>query len=150
MNTITQENQLKKLIYLQATEEIGVAVIYTEDWVQPETDEDIVRTTSFMANVFTSALLKSQETGKQHFDVVVKMDKFKVRNINYKFVKYLTSILKQLFPERLRRATLLDPPKFFITAYDIIKTFLDKPTRKKFQLISSADHNILYQDVVES
>ncbi len=141
------ENHLKKLIYVSDSTEIGVAVIDVEDWKQPETEEEIIRTTSFIANVLTQALLKSQSLGEYKFDVVVKMENFKVRSINFKFVKYLTTILKQLFPEKLRTATLIDPPRFFITAYDIIKTFLDKPTRKKFHLISSKDKVELYEDV---
>jgi len=99
--------------------------------------------------VLTQALLKSQSLGHQQFDVVVKMGSFKVKSINFKFVKYLTNILKQLFPDKLRQATLIDPPKYFITAYDVIKTFLDKPTRKKFHLISSKDLNELYEDDVD-
>jgi len=141
------ENHLKKLIYVSDSPDIGVAVIDVEDWKQPETEEEIIRTTSFIANVLTQALLKSQSLGEDKFDVVVKMENFKVRSINFKFVKYLTTILKQLFPEKLRTATLIDPPRFFITAYDIIKTFLDKPTRKKFHLISSKDKVELYEDV---
>jgi len=141
------ENHLKKLIYVSDSTDIGVAVIDVEDWKQPETEEEIIRTTSFIANVLTQALLKSQSLGEDKFDVVVKMENFKVRSINFKFVKYLTTILKQLFPEKLRTATLIDPPRFFITAYDIIKTFLDKPTRKKFHLISSKDKVELYEDV---
>jgi len=141
------ENHLKKLIYVSDSPDIGVAVIDVEDWKQPETEEEIIRTTSFIANVLTQALLKSQSFGEDKFDVVVKMENFKVKSINFKFVKYLTTILKQLFPEKLRTATLIDPPRFFITAYDIIKTFLDKPTRKKFHLISSKDKVELYEDV---
>lgn len=143
------DNNLKKNIYIQENNEIGIAVINTDNWNQPENEEEIIKTTTFIASVFTNALLKSQSLGKEHFDVIVLMDKFKVKNINYKFAKYLTTILKQLFPEKLRKATLIDPPRYFITAYDIIKTFLDKPTRKKFQLISSKEQKILYEDILE-
>ncbi len=149
MNQLSSDAHLKKLIYVEESNEIGIAVIDTEDWKQPETEDDIVKTTSFIANVLTHALLKSQSLGHQQFDVVVKMGSFKVKSINFKFVKYLTNILKQLFPEKLRQATLIDPPKYFITAYDVIKTFLDKPTRKKFHLISSKDLNELYEDDVD-
>lgn len=143
------DNNLKKNIYIQENNEIGIAVINTDNWNQPENEEETIKTTTFIASVFTNALLKSQSLGKEHFDVIVLMDKFKVKNINYKFAKYLTTILKQLFPEKLRKATLIDPPRYFITAYDIIKTFLDKPTRKKFQLISSKEQKILYEDILE-
>lgn len=137
---------LNKLIYVQDNDEIGTAIIDTEDWRQPTTEAEIVKTTSFIANILTAALLKSQSIGKEQFDVIVYMEKFKVGTINYKFVQYLTDILKQLFPERLRKATLIDPPKYFITGYEIIKFFMDKPTRKKLRLISSKDQKDLYID----
>ena len=144
------ETHLKKLIYVDhSINEIGTAIIDTEDWKQPSTEDDIIRTTSFIANVLTNTLLRSQSLGKEQFDIIVKMDKFGVKSINFKFVKYLTSILKQLFPERLRQATLIDPPRFFITAYDIIKTFMDKPTRKKLHLISSSEQKEIYEDVID-
>jgi hypothetical protein len=89
--------------------------------------------------VATQALLKSQKNGANKFDVLVYMEHFKVGNLNYKFVKYLADILKSLFPERLRKATIINPPKFFITSYEIVKTFLDEPTRKKVELVSTVD-----------
>ena len=143
------ENNLKKNIYIQENNEIGIAVINTENWIQPENEDEIIKATTFIASVFTSALLISQSFGKDNFDVIVLLEKFKVKSINYRFAKYLTGILKQLFPDKLRRATLIDPPRYFITAYDIIKTFIDKPTRKKFQLISSKEEKILYEDIIE-
>lgn len=144
------DNNLKKLIYIDnSIIDIGTAIIDTEDWKQPSTEDDIIKTTSFIANVLTNTLLRSQTLGKEQFDVLVKMDKFGVKSINFKFVKYLTSILKQLFPDRLRQAILIDPPRFFITAYEMIKTFIDKPTRKKLHLISSSEQKEVYEDVMD-
>lgn len=139
-------NYLQTIVYIDENINYGTAVINTDNWIQPETDDDIVKMTTHIANVFSAALLKSSSIGQSQFDVIVLLDKFKVKNINYKFVKYLTSILKQLFPDKLRKATLIDPPRYFVTAYDIIKTFLDKPTRKKFHLISSSTQSELYAD----
>ena len=105
----------------------------------PQTDDEIVKITTFIASIATQTLLKSQKNGANKFDVLVYMENFKVGNINYKFVKYLADILKSLFPEKLRKATIIDPPKIFITSYEIVKTFLDEPTRKKVELITTKD-----------
>jgi len=132
---------ITKLIYVKedpvGADNIATFVIDTANWKQPQTDEEIVKITTFIANVATQALLKSQKNGANKFDVLVYMEHFKVGNINYKFVKYLADILKSLFPERLRKATIINPPKFFITSYEIVKTFLDEPTRKKVELVST-------------
>lgn len=134
---------ITKLIYVKedpvGADNIATFVIDTDNWKQPQTDEEIVKITTFIANVATQALLKSQKNGANKFDVLVYMEHFKVGNLNYKFVKYLADILKSLFPERLRKATIVDPPKFFITSYEIVKTFLDEPTRKKVELVSTVD-----------
>ena len=53
------------------------------------------------------------------------------------FCKYLAEILKQLFPEKLNEAVLYDPPGFFVSTYEIIKKFIDPPTRKKILMIKN-------------
>ena len=144
---------ITKLIYVKEdpvdADNVATFVIDTSNWKQPQTDEDIVSITTFIANIATQTLLKSQKHGSNKFDVLVYMENFKIGNLNYKFVKYLADILKSLFPEKLRRATLIDPPKIFITSYEIVKTFLDKPTRKKLELISTKDNKPIYFDQIE-
>jgi hypothetical protein len=144
---------ISKIIYVNEepvdADNIASFVINTNNWKQPQTDEEIVKITTFIASVATQTLLISQNHGANKFDVLVYMDKFKVGNLNYKFVKYLADILKSLFPDKLRKATIIDPPKFFITSYEIVKTFLDKPTRKKVELISTKDNRPIYVDAIE-
>ena len=125
------------------SDNVATFVIDTNNWKQPQTEEEIVKITTFIASIATQTLLKSQKNGVNKFDVLVYMEKFKVGNLNYKFVKYLADILKSLFPDKLRKATIIDPPKFFITSYEIVKTFLDEPTRKKVELISTKDNILL-------
>ena len=144
---------ISKIIYVKEdpvdADNVATFVIDTNNWKQPQNDDDIVRITTFIANVATQTLLKSQRHGANKFDVLVYMEHFKVGNLNYKFVKYLADILKSLFPEKLRKATLIDPPKIFITSYEIVKTFLDKPTRKKVELISTKENKKIYIDAIE-
>ena len=141
---------ISKIIYIKEgsvdTDNIATFVIDTNNWKQPQTDDEIVKITTFIASVATQTLLKSQKHGANKFDVLVYMEKFKVGNLNYKFIKYLADILKSLFPEKLRKATIIDPPKIFITSYEIVKTFLDKPTRKKVELISTKENKKIYID----
>jgi hypothetical protein len=141
---------IAKIIYMKEepvdADNVATFVIDTNNWKQPQTDEEIVKITTFIASVATQTLLKSQKNGANKFDVLVYMENFKVGNLNYKFIKYLADILKSLFPEKLRKATIIDPPKIFITSYEIVKTFLDKPTRKKVELISTKENKQIYID----
>ena len=146
------DTQMSDMVFIKTNDtnnDISTFIINTDNWLQPNTDDEIIKLTSFIANVATNTLLKSQSRGFEKFDVIVYLENFKVSQLNYKFVKYLADILKALFPERLRKATIIDPPRFFITGYDVIKKFLDKPTRKKLKLISTKQNKQVYFDEME-
>ena len=140
---------LNGMIYISEEIEFGTVIMSIKDWIQPSDETEIVRITSFIANVITKALLKSQKIKENHFDVLVYLESFKIKQINYQFVKYLADILKQLFPEKLRKTILIDPPSVFIHSYEIIKKFIDKPTRAKISLISTKENRVLYDDIMD-
>lgn len=134
---LTDEILSSYIFVLEDNNKIGTLVIDTDNIIQAKNDQEIIRISSFIANVATRSLLKSQSNGIDKFDVLVKLKNFKVKQVNYKFVKYLADILKQLFPEKLNTATLVDPSQIFVTGWDIVRTFLDPPTRKKMKFIST-------------
>jgi len=138
---ITDEILDKYVYLLNDNEDIGTLVIDTENIIQAKNDQEIVRISSFIANVATKCLLQSQSNGIDKFNVLCKLKNFKVKQMNYKFIKYLADILKQLFPDKLNVATLVDPSPIFVNGYDVIKTFLDKPTRAKMKFISTTGKN---------
>lgn len=148
-NKIISTESLNEMIYISDEVEFGTVIMSTKDWIQPSDEKEIVRVTSFIANVITTALLKSQKIKENKFDVLVYLENFKIKQINYQFVKYLADILKQLFPEKLRKTVLIDPPSVFIHSYEIIKKFIDKPTRAKISLISTKENRILYDDIMD-
>jgi len=145
-NKAISTESLSQMIYVSDEVEFGTVIFSTKDWIQPSDENEIVKATSFIANVITTALLKSQKIKENKFDVLVYLESFRIKQINYQFVKYLADILKQLFPEKLRKAVLIDPPSVFIHSYDIVKKFMDKPTRAKISLISTKENRILYDD----
>lgn len=148
-NKMISTESLNEMIYISDEVEFGTVIMSTKDWIQPSDEKEIVRVTSFIANVITTAILKSQKIKENKFDVLVYLENFKIKQINYQFVKYLADILKQLFPEKLRKTVLIDPPSVFIHSYEIIKKFIDKPTRAKISLISTKENRILYDDVMD-
>ena len=148
-NKMISTESLNEMIYISDEVEFGTVIMSTKDWIQPSDEKEIVRITSFIANVITTALLKSQKIKENKFDVLVYLENFKIKQINYQFVKYLADILKQLFPDKLRKTVLIDPPSDFIHSYEIIKKFIDKPTRAKISLISTKENRILYDDIMD-
>ena len=141
--------RLNEMIYVSDNIDFGTVIITNQKWIQPSDENEIVRITSFIANIITKAILKSQKINEQKFDVLVYLENFKIKQINYQFVKYLADILKQLFPEKLRKSILIDPPSVFIHSYEIVKKFIDKPTRAKISLISTKENRILYDDIMD-
>ena len=148
-NKMISTESLNEMIYISDEVEFGTVIMSTKDWIQPSDEKEIVRVTSFIANVITTALLKSQKIKENKFDVLVYLENFKIKQINYQFVKYLADILKQLFPEKLRKAVIIDPPSVFIHSYEIIKKFIDKPTRSKISLVSTKENRVLYDDIMD-
>jgi len=131
-NKITTKD-LEKYVFLDKNDISNVKniIIQTNSYIDPQTDREMTQIVTFIAKVFTEALLNSQKNGEEKFSVDIYLSEIKVKDINYEYMKYLTEILKQLFPERLYCARLIDPPRYFISAYEIIKKFIDPPTRKK-------------------
>lgn len=149
MSNLITENEMSNMVYTKmgdTDKDPGTFIINTENWLQPNEDNEIVKLTAYIANVATNTLLLSQKRGYEKFNVIVYLENFKMKQLNYKFIKYLADILKSLFPERLNQATIIDPPRFFISGYEVIKKFLDKPTRKKMRLISTKENKQLYFD----
>ena len=149
MSNLITENEMSNMAYMKngdTEKDLATFIINTENWLQPNEDNEIVKLTAYIANVATNTLLLSQKRGYEKFNVIVYLENFKMKQLNYKFIKYLADILKSLFPERLNQATIIDPPRFFVSGYEVIKKFLDKPTRKKMRLISTKDNKQLYFD----
>ena len=131
-NKITTKD-LEKHVFLDKNDisNIKNIIIQTNNYIDPSTDSEMTQIVTFIAKVFTEALLNSQKNGEEKFSVDIYLAEIKVKDINYEYMKYLAEIMKQLFPERLSCARLIDPPRYFISAYEIIKKFIDPPTRKK-------------------
>ena len=117
--------------------ELGNVFINCENYINVQKEKEIIKVVTHIANICTQALLNSQQKGIERFSVTVNFKNLKYREISIKFCKYLAEILKQLFPEKLYEVTLCDPPSFFISSYEIIKKFIDPPTRKKILMMKN-------------
>ena len=129
------ESDLEKYVYVDMEgnkgRNIKNVIIDTKYYIDPKTNEEMTQIVAYVAKKFSDTLLESQNCGEETFTVDILLKNLSVKDINYEYIKYLAEILKQLFPERLSQARLIHPPRYFISAYDIIKKFIDPPTRKK-------------------
>jgi hypothetical protein len=145
MNSVKQniinEKDLEKYVYLDVegnkTNSIKNVIIQTKYYIDPKNNDEMTQIVTFVAKKFSDTLLESQKCGEEKFSVDIYLSDLEVKDINYEYIKYLADILKQLFPERLSHARMIDAPRYFITAYDVIKKFMDPPTRKKLKFVKS-------------
>ena len=97
---------------------------------------------SLVVGVITKTLLKSQENGKDFFNVIVFMGDG-TSNISKDIYIELGTLLKQLFPDKLNKCLILDPPKIFYSVLSILKhlDLFDKKTSDKVSLLSTGNSN---------
>jgi len=60
------------------------------------------------------------------------------QNMDYEFLKFLTSIFANYYPETLAHIYILDAPWLFSTCWAIIRLWLDASTASKVQFVSRA------------
>ena len=53
------------------------------------------------------------------------------------FIQYLSTILKDKYPNKLEKCYIYNAPFVFAKIYNIVSMFIDKDTQQKIQLISS-------------
>ena len=70
--------RMNEMIYLSDETEFGTVIFNTKDWIQPSDENEIVRITSFIANVITKAILKSQKINENKFDVLVYLENLNI------------------------------------------------------------------------
>lgn len=100
--------------------------------IDSDNTKDII---THIAKEFSMALLKSQNKGYECINCTLDLQEFKLTNINYEFIKNLSEIMCQLFPNRLKNCFIINSPKFFVSSYKLIRNFIDPITRKKFIFI---------------
>ena len=119
--------------YLDSQNEENILIITNKiPKIDQENTKDII---IHIAKEFSTALLKSQNKGYEHINCTLDLQEFKLTNINYDFIKNLSDIMCQLFPNRLKNCFIINSPKLFVSSYKLIRNFIDPITRNKFIFI---------------
>lgn len=88
--------------------------------------------------VFMEALgISRKYCGIDEICVIVKLKHLKKSKIGIKFSIYMAKLLKNMFPDKLYKCFLKNPPFIFHTIFMAITPFIDKITRKKISLIKN-------------
>ena len=76
-------------------------------------------------------------TGKNEFTVYVNLKKLTVLEVDKhsQFIQQLSKVLKERYPDRLKKCYIYNAPFVFSQIYNIVSRFIDKDTHEKIVLI---------------
>ena len=95
---------------------------------------------SHIINVFNNAIIIS-ETYFNCQQIILEADLSGVsfNHIDTDFIKKLTIILQNKYPNRLSKCYISNPPVIFTSVWNLIKKLIDKKTREKVVFVRIVD-----------
>ena len=95
----------------------------------------------------TKGLLSSQSKGMDYFNVVTIFPvNFQKKNMDMKLIVNLAKVMIQLFPKKLLKYYVYNPPKIFNVMWGALRIVMDKELRQKVVLIKPDNTTITNLD----
>ena len=122
----------EKLVYLDNNQDIGKVLCDLKFFKKQKKYHNL---TIHILDVLSKALLKSSKNNYKNFDVYINCKNVKVKNFDLKFFRYLSNILKKLFPDKVRLLYFVNTTKNLSVILKIVKVFAAPEFRKKMKFI---------------
>ena len=84
-----------------------------------------------------SIMVSKNYSNNEQFCIMVNLTNLKKCKVSIKFVVSITTILKEVFPEKLYKCFLKNPSILFRSIYLVIRHIIDKETRDKISLLKN-------------
>ena len=126
---------LNKFINIkEATEnEAASILVHIEHYTTQKNLDPIIK---HAVSEVTKGLLSSQSKGMDHFNVItIFPQNFQKKNMDVKLIVNLAKIMIQLFPKKLLKYYVYNPPKIFNIIWGTLKMIMDKELRQKVVLV---------------
>lgn len=95
----------------------------------------------------TKGLLSSQSKGMDYFNVVTIFPvNFQKKNMDMKLIVNLAKVMIQLFPKKLLKYYVYNPPKIFNVMWGALRIVMDKELRQKVVLVKPDNTTITNLD----
>jgi hypothetical protein len=135
---MTEENyeiDLKKFIHIkEATDTEPSSVLVNIELYKTQKNLDPI--IKHAVQEVTKGLLSSQSKGMDYFNVVtIFPQNFQKKNMDIKLIVNLAKIMIQLFPKKLLKYYVVNPPKIFNIIWGTLKMVMDKELRQKVVLV---------------
>lgn len=137
MNIFDERESYKKWIYFIKTnikDKYPIIIILAQNFKKIENNKPILQ---YIINLVKKCIKNAKEYNMSQYDINVYMKGVTIKNVDVNLFKALTELLQKLFPEKLHKCNIIDPPPIFKIVYTIIKTFIDKRTKKKIKIVNS-------------
>ena len=128
-------NDYKKIFTLDANfSKYGLILVNPSYFIK---QQDYTDMTIYILDIVSRALLKSQNSNRNEFDIIIYGTGIKLGQIDITFVKYLIDLLTEYFPEKLGNCYIINASNIMKTLVKIIKSFVSRITREKIKLITN-------------
>lgn len=88
-----------------------------------------------LINIFNQSLVISKEYYKSNkFVVEVYLEGLTFNNIDSQFLKELTTLFQSIYPDKLGKCIIFNPPIIFRTVWDVVKRIIDNETKEKIEI----------------
>ena len=112
---------------------------------------DYKKLSNYIFNLLDFTIQKrKEEFNIDVLDIFVDLKEYKIKEVDYSFIKFMISICQDKYKDSLRIVYLQNTNFMFKTIYAIVRPFIDKDTRKKiFFIKKDKKKKINEQDIDE-
>jgi len=92
-------------------------------------------TVDIIRKVNEAILFSMSQKNTKNITIKIHCEKVKRKNLDIKYLYYIAKSFQDLFPDVLKKAYIVNSPKFFKMIFEGLKIILAKDTYQKFQFI---------------
>ena len=91
--------------------------------------------------------LKNNKNLEPRFNIIVYLNDVNIKNIDFDFIKILIPFLEEGYPNNLQKMYFLNIPFIFKSAYNMLKIFIHKDTRKKIVFVKKKNSKKMEKNI---
>ncbi|KAJ8908247.1 hypothetical protein NDN08_008338 [Rhodosorus marinus] len=136
----------KSLAYMTGFDDAGHPVIYVDTDKFRKNEDDVIVIVKFIIFVMDEVVLEAQKRGQEQVVLVFDLTRFSLLSMDYGVIKQMLHVLMYVYPERVYRLIVFNPPYFFTAAWPAIKLWLDENSIRKILFLRKTEKLFLEVD----
>uniref|UniRef100_A0A7S0G3K4 CRAL-TRIO domain-containing protein n=1 Tax=Rhodosorus marinus TaxID=101924 RepID=A0A7S0G3K4_9RHOD len=136
----------KGLAYMTGFDDTGRPVIYVDTDKFRKHEDNVVSIVKFIIFIMDEVVLEAQKHGQEQVVLVFDLTRFSLLSMDYGVIKQMLHVLMYVYPERVYRLIVFNPPYFFTAAWPAIKLWLDENSMRKILFLRKTEKLFLEVD----